>query len=370
MIRAAYIFPHGDVGGAEIATLRILGAHDRSRVEAFAVLLSRGPLAERLQGVGVEVVTASVRPRLRDRAGRRQLVEWLSTVLAERGAGVQHNVMAWTHAVVGRAGTGGDIPVLWYQHNRPKVSSVIDWCAAWRDTDCIVANSRFTATRQRFVNPRRHPVRVVQPPVHAAQPTLSRDHIRQSLELIPEEVALLLPARLQRWKGQDVAIRAIAQAKERRRLRLLVVGDTMFGLEAEYLGHLQALVDDLGVRDRVQFLGFRTDLPDLYLASDIVLHTSREPEPFGLVVGEALSAGRPVIATRAGGILEQITHRENGWLIPGGRVEALADAIDHLVGDPALRNQLAAGAAQTPVATPATAAAEFEDIYERLVDAR
>ena len=136
--------------------------------------------------------------------------------------------------------------------------------------------------------------------------------------------------RLHPWKGQHVAVEALAQLPG---AHLMVVGDALFG-EEDYRAELQALATRLGVAPRIHWLGFREDIPELMAASDIVLHTSVAPEPFGRVIVEAMLARRPVVATLGGGAEEIIQTPETGVLVPPGDAIALADAVLGLLDRP------------------------------------
>jgi glycosyltransferase involved in cell wall biosynthesis len=84
----------------------------------------------------------------------------------------------------------------------------------------------------------------------------------------------------------------------------------------------------------VHFLGFRDDVPRLMTFVDLVLHTSVAPEPFGRVIVEAMLAGTPVLATRAGGPVEIVQEPDTGVLVPPGDPEALATAVQDVLSSP------------------------------------
>jgi len=86
----------------------------------------------------------------------------------------------------------------------------------------------------------------------------------------------------------------------------------------------------------VIFTGWRNDVPALLDAADIYVHPSLW-EGFGLVLLEAMTAGKPVIASHASAIPEIVTDNETGWLVPPRNSEALADAIARLLKNPAMR---------------------------------
>jgi glycosyltransferase involved in cell wall biosynthesis len=125
----------------------------------------------------------------------------------------------------------------------------------------------------------------------------------------------------------------------------LLVGAPLFGEEA-FASALQAQAAKTGVAARAHFLGFRADVPELMRASDAIVHASVYPEPFGRVIVEGMLAGRPVIATRAGGVTE-IVDDETAVLVPPGDAGALARAIESLAADPVRAARFAArGAAR------------------------
>jgi glycosyltransferase involved in cell wall biosynthesis len=145
-------------------------------------------------------------------------------------------------------------------------------------------------------------------------------------------------SRLSPWKGQHILLEALAQVPEN--VVVLLVGDALFGEDA-YVRQLQLQVEQLGLADRVKFLGFRSDIPALMAACDLVAHTSIAPEPFGRVIVEAMLCQTAVVATAAGGAIELVEHDRTGWLTPPGDVAALVAVIQRCQADPAATAQMA-----------------------------
>ena len=368
MKRVGYVFPRGELGGAEIATVRIMEAHDRSHFEPVALLLEAGPLAERLTELDVITRIAPSRPSLSDGPGRRAARAWLAAELRSLGIAIQHSVMAWTHALAAPAARTAGTLAVWFQQNRPNPFDPVDWLASLSRTELIIANSRYVARLQRRMNPRRFPIAVVHLPVPKPEGSRRSQRIRRELGAHASTVLVVLPGRLQRWKGQDVAIRAFAQALPRApTLRLAVVGGSLFGLERTYCEELRALVEHLRLGDRVRLVSHRTDMHAVYDSADVVLHTSRKPEPFGLVIAEGLAHGRTVIATDAGGVPEQIEHGRTGLLVRPDDPGALADILVRVARDPTLRERLGAAARGAPVQSPESAARQVEQLYHRVL---
>lgn len=160
--------------------------------------------------------------------------------------------------------------------------------------------------------------------------------LRAELGLGPEPVVGLF-GRLSEWKGQHIFLEAIAAMDG---AQAVIVGGPLFGQEA-YEARIRDQASRLGLDGRVRFLGFRSDVPELMAAMDVVAHTSIVAEPFGRVVVEAMMCGRPVVATRGGGVTEIIRDGETGLLVPPGDASALAAALGCTLSHPALAERLA-----------------------------
>ncbi|MFN6461936.1 MAG: glycosyltransferase family 4 protein [Nostoc sp. DedVER02] len=131
-------------------------------------------------------------------------------------------------------------------------------------------------------------------------------------------------SRLAPWKGQHILIDALAQCPQE--VTAILVGDALFG-EQDYVKQLHQQVADLGLENRVKFLGFRSDIPQLMAACDLVAHTSTSPEPFGRVIVEAMLCEKPIVAAKAGGVMELVEHGLNGFLVTPGEPQELAQVI-------------------------------------------
>lgn len=138
-------------------------------------------------------------------------------------------------------------------------------------------------------------------------------------------------SRLAPWKGQHILIEALAKCQPN--VTVLLVGDALFG-EQDYVKQLHQQVDALGLQQRIKFLGFRSDIPLLMTACDLIAHTSISPEPFGRVIVEAMLCAKPVIAAKAGGAMELVEHGINGFLVTPKDPQQLAQLINSYVQAP------------------------------------
>ena len=183
----------------------------------------------------------------------------------------------------------------------------------------------------------------------------------------PKRVGIV--GRIAKWKGQHVFLEAAAKvAAGGHDVEFLIVGAPLFG-EEEYEQSLREQADRLGIAGRVRFLGFTKDIPKVMGSLDVLVHASITGEPFGQVITEAMAAGKPVIASRGGGVPEIIADGENGLLTPMGDAGALAGALISLIENPEKASRLGA-AGYKHVREQFTArqgARKVEQIYESIV---
>lgn len=155
--------------------------------------------------------------------------------------------------------------------------------------------------------------------------------------------------RLAPWKGQDLAIEAFADAFASPGATLRIVGAPLFGEEA-FAASLPARAAALDIGGRVEFLGFVDDVAGVLAATDVLIHCSTIPEPFGQVVVEAMGAGCAVIVPDQGGPAEVVSDGVDGVTYAMGDRAALSRALRRLADDEALRARLGEAAVRTAAA--------------------
>lgn len=190
-----------------------------------------------------------------------------------------------------------------------------------------------------------------------------RAEAKRRLGISPERFVVGAVGRLSAEKGFDLLIRALD--------RLLAAGHDLTLLiagEGDEHARLEALVADLGRADRVRLLGFQGDVIPLYEAMDtFALSSLREGLPN--VVLEAMALEVPVAATRIAGVPRLIRDGENGLLAEPGSVDALADVLGRLRGDPGLRQDLGRAGRATIESGHGFAARmrRLSDLYDELL---
>lgn len=351
--RILFVDHVGALGGAELALLDVARAY---RQTCLFMLFSDGPFRERLSeaGVRVEILQGgralhAIRRETRiPGVGAAAQVMWLAWQVARRARrfDVIHANSQKAFVVACLAGVLARRPVIWdlndllLPEHFSRTNIWLDVMLANHLAVRVIANSKASADALVEQGGDDRKVRVV---YNGLDPTpfdaVSEEHVtalRDELQLNGAPLVGLF-GRLAEWKGQHIALNAIALLPG---VHLLLVGDALFG-EKAYAESLRRQAARLGIQNRVHFLGFRPDIPQLMRMVSVVIHTSTAPEPFGRVIVEGMLARRPVIASHDGGVKEIMADGQTGILVPPGNPHALARAIGQLITDQQLAEKLA-----------------------------
>jgi len=161
----------------------------------------------------------------------------------------------------------------------------------------------------------------------------SLDRLRRRLGLPADVPVIGIVGNIKHWKGQHVVVEAVGcLVRSFPDLRCLMVGSVA---DERYFHQLLSRARELGIPEgTILFTGYEPHPADAMRAMDVVIHASVEPEPFGIVLLEAMGTARPLIATNIGGPKEIVVHGETGLLIPAGDPDALTAAVTALLVDP------------------------------------
>lgn len=337
---------HSATGGGYEAVWRALVEHLRDAGDEVDVLTSDEPGAA-MPGVhrALPWYWADDAWRTPSRREARALERTALAVLRDRLARLRPDVVVWVSmgglplALVGSSGLpelalvhdgwpvyGADVDPRARSHGwHPE--SVLAWScnSAFVRSRCAPALGPVARRRLRVDLPGVDPVRFAAVP---AQEWSGR---------------LAVVGRVEPRKGVADAVRAVAHDAS---WSLTITGPPERGHDTE----LRALATSLGVAQQVTLAGATDDVRGAYAAADVVVFPPVWEEPFGLVPLEAMSVGRPVVASGTGGSAEYLEHEVNCLLVPPGDADAIAAAVARLEADPALRARLVAGGRRTAAA--------------------
>jgi glycosyltransferase involved in cell wall biosynthesis len=151
-----------------------------------------------------------------------------------------------------------------------------------------------------------------------------REAARKALGVPRDALVVAVLGRISGWKGQDIAVRALAHLPQD--AVLLIAGQPWHG-EERHLRELRQLADAHGLADRVVLAGFVDDVSLVYGAADVIAVPSKQPDPLPNAALEAAASGCCVVASAHGGLPEILRDGETGLLVAPGDAEALAAAI-------------------------------------------
>jgi glycosyltransferase involved in cell wall biosynthesis len=331
-------------GGAETFFVRLATALQRAG-ETQRVLIRRDPVrAARLQTAGVAVAEhrfGGPYDLLTRHAFRREIAAWQPNI-----------VLTWMSRATSLCPRGAFVHVA-------RLGGYYD-LKYYRRCDRLIGNTRAIvdfAVARGWPRDRIDYLPNFVPDLRAAAP---RDEAGAASRRTPVALAL---GRLHPNKGFDLLLEALALTPG---IGLRIAGD------GPLRPALQRLAAHLGIAERVWFLGWREDVPALLADADLLVCPSRE-EPLGNVVIEAWSAGLPVVATASDGPAGLIVDGESGLLVPlpggpRGGAAALAEAIERVCRDPALRARLGRAGRRAYEAefTEAAGIAGYRGFFERI----
>lgn len=176
--------------------------------------------------------------------------------------------------------------------------------------------------------------------------------LRSKYNLDPSDLLVGMVGRFEPWKGQRYFVEAmkdVIDAHPNAKAFLiggfnLDTGPQPGSIEFDYYQSLLRIIRHYDLNDKFIFTGYLNNVPDVIASLDIVVHASCTPEPFGLVIIEAMAAGKPVVATDAGGVPDIIQDGKNGILVPMRDATAMAGAIRQLAESPEWAMKMGAAA--------------------------
>jgi len=334
MRRVLMLGSSADLYGAPQVMLASARALSEDGWQVIVALPADGPQVEELTRVGAEVSVLpdfALRRRYMRASGVAPLVRHQIRLLAwaVREHRLDHFDLVYSNTqsvIVGPlAALFMRCPHLWHVHeiliSPAHRARVLAW-AAWVGSEVVICPSCAVARHlQSRCSRVAKKLTVLPNPVDLE--ILSQIHRSNRHDVI--DVGVI--ARLHPWKGQELAIRAVASCRQNAvPARLHLFGDSVPGNESVE-SELHELAYELGISEHVVFHGFIDDPRSIYEALDVVLVPSTAPEPFSLVCLEAQAAGLPVIAPREGGPPELVLDGKTGLLVRPRSVEEIASAI-------------------------------------------
>lgn len=214
-------------------------------------------------------------------------------------------------------------------------------------SDYIIANSKATAEA---ISKNKDKVKVVYNAIDIEKNSGLEDidevykEVAATIVKSNNKIKIGMAGRINRWKGQKLFVdMAKLVSEENDNVEFLIAGDVYKG-EDYILDDLKGYILESGVKEKIGLLGQVDNMSNFYKKLDIFVLPSIQPEPFGLVVIEAMNNKLPVVATNHGGPVEIIDNNIDGFLVDYKDAREMAQVVNKLIKDKELRNYIAANA--------------------------
>ena len=376
-MRVVYLNPSGQLGGAEMALLDLMASIRAARPEWTLQLIAGadGPLISRAESLGASALALPFPPalaRLGDaglsgpdgtQPARADLVKKLfragspvfkytaelKRALRAMQPDVIHTNGFKMHVLGPWARPRKSMPVIWHVRDyvgaRPLMARLLRWHAA--QCSAVVTNSVSVAADVRAVCG--EDLKIY--PVHDAidlerfSPNgkkLDLDALAGLHEAAEGTLRVGLLATLAHWKGHKTFLRALSLLPPQLKVRGYIIGGALYQTDGSQhsLDELRCEAARLNLADKIGFTDFVEDAASAMRALEIVVHASTQPEPFGLVIAEAMACGRALVASEAGGAAEIINAGTDALGHKPGDARGLAERLMQLAADKDLRERL------------------------------
>jgi glycosyltransferase involved in cell wall biosynthesis len=344
-MRVLYVNQWGGLGGAEISLLRVL---ERLRHHSITPMLAcpPGDLAEGARALGVTVLEVEFPALRRGRRLREEDACRLREAVAR--ADLVHAYSVRVGWFAGRLCDQMKVPMVWSVHDL----FAFPWQRMWlrgvaqRYAQAVVAYSQ--AIQRQFGKGLDHKLHYiphgVDPTLFSPQPPTARAEVRKHFHTAADVPVIVHVGRIMPFKGQHLFLRMARRLRSKHPQAVFwLAGDATMG-DWRYARKVKAMSTSLS--PQVRWLGFQHDIARVLGAADVLVHCSTRPEPFGLVILEAMACGTAVVSANSGGPREIIENGQTGLLTPSNNSKALAAAVCTLLVDAPRRYKMAAAARQ------------------------
>lgn len=345
MAKLVFVNDIGTWGGAEKIFYQILkGVNNQKEFfQPYVILGSEGLLADKIRQLSVPVY---IEPIPEDSRDFIDLAKW--GIKVSRAVKLLKPDLIYVNNLRGILFASFPLkllrkPIIWHEHNIQSSfirKTILNLLAIWLPNRIVAVSSAVANSYWSIV--RSHKIQVIHNALDLSEfSTKNLTNIRKEFDISDETKIITMASVLRPWKGHEFFIRAAHLVKMKfPESKFLVLGEEIMKKERGYKQWLIELSKSLGLKNDVIFMGFRRDVPNVLLQSDVIVLPSVLPDPFPTIVLEAMAAAKPIVATNVGGVPEMVVNGETGLLVPHKNYEAMANAILKLLTDKELACQL------------------------------
>ena len=335
--RILQIIPNMEIGGAERTVIEITAFLKNTNYSSI-VLTSGGKLIEDLKKLDIEVIKRQI-----DRKNPFSIIKNIfvfKEIFIKKKIDLVHvrsRGPAWSAILAAKI---LNIPVITTWHGHVNQSSWFKkkYNSIMCKGDALIANSHYTAERiNKIYGIDNNSIDIIPRGVDVKNFKKSNFSEEQIINIRkewsvtdPKKIIILLPARLTKWKGHLIAIKAINSLKKEKFFSDIIC---LFAGEQKgsdrYIRELKKVISSYSIEKKIKLIGRVENMPLAYQASDIILSPSIEPEPFGRIPIEAQASGKTIISSNGGAVKDTIKGglKPTGFKVKPNNSEALAKEI-------------------------------------------
>lgn len=332
-----FLHSSAELYGSDRSLFNLINNLDEKKFNIFVILPENGPLTRKLESLeNVKVIIGDIAVLRRKYLSIRGMLNYFFSLIKSirfvKKIINKNNIdIVYTNTSVvfcgGIAAKLSRKKSLWHvreiissKFERFIVSTIVDLFS-----NIIISNSK--ATAESFTK-KTDKVKIVHNAIDTSEVTNYRT------VTLNEEFVIGMAGRINRWKGQKLFVEAaeIVLSNTSKTVTFKIAGDAFEG--EEYLvEELKEYIQQKNVQNEVELLGYVSDMDQFYNQIDVFVLPSTQPEPFGLVILEAMARSVPVVATNHGGPTEIIEDKTDGYLVDYSDPQEMAEVLLSLLND-------------------------------------
>ncbi|MCF8060388.1 MAG: glycosyltransferase family 4 protein [Bacteriovoracaceae bacterium] len=331
--KVLYISPNGYLGGAERFVLNAcIGHKSFGNYAPYILFLNNGELVDIVKDLGINHYVLVNQFRLKNPVALIKALIEARSFIKKLKPDVINSTMPYAHLFLALTMLKKTFVNIWFQHG--PVGGILDKMASFFSSDRIYFNSTYLQTEHHktsYLNRSLKEDLIVNYGIEFLEvdPTESLS-LRQKYLNPSQEFLFLSAGRICSWKGYESTILALIQLFNERpelvaKVKYLIIGEAKRETDKAYEQKIHDLAQNLVSKGIIQFIPFQKNLGTFYHAADVFFHTSTIPEPFGLVVAEAMIQGTLVVGGSVGGVSDILMNGKTGYTFNAHEREAAGE---------------------------------------------
>lgn len=315
-----YVSPNGYLGGAERFVLNAcIGHKNFGSFHPHILFFNEGEFVEIARKQNIDFTVLKNKFKLSSPLKLFNATSEISSILKEVRPAVINSTMPYSQIVMNLAKKQDRVVSIWFQHG--PVGGTLDKICARLSVDHIFFNTQYLKDLHYTTAKQKVPVfgdSILHYGIDTEPGNFEMvEQIRGHYLIDGADLLIVAAGRICEWKGYHTILKAFNRIHDRHpelllKKKLLIIGDVKRESDRSYMHSLKELGKNLVASKFLEFVSFKENLNDYFKASNIFIHSSTIPEPFGLVVAEAMTQDTLVIGGSFGGVTEVLKNKETG----------------------------------------------------------